>query len=173
MKSIRALASSDCEAVLRINAESQPGVSCLDRAELMRLMAMSGEHLAIEEPDAGLLGYLLAFRSDAPYDGEEFLAFKKSCTTPFIYIDQVAVDAARRRAGLASSLYRAIEAEAHRRGSLALCCEVNLTPPNPGSLTFHQNRGFDRAGVLGTQDGRTVALMTKRVEGPDSGARET
>ena len=173
MKNIRALASSDCEEVLRINAESQPGVASLDWTELKRLTALSTEHLAIEEPSAGLAGYLLAFLSDTSYDGEEFQTFKESCTTPFIYIDQVAVGVARRRTGLASDLYQAIEAEALRRGIMALCCEVNLDPPNPGSLAFHEDRGFNRSGVLGTEDGRTVALMTKHLKAPEPEARET
>ena len=173
MKGLRSLAISDCDAVLRINAESQPGVSCLDRPELVRLFAISTEHLGIEGPDAGLVGYLLAFQSDTPYDGEEFLAFKESYTKPFIYIDQVAVGATWRRAGLASSLYHAIEAEAYRRGILALCCEVNLRPQNPGSLAFHRHNGFNQTGILGTRDGRAVALMIKAVEGPEPEARET
>ena len=27
-----------------------------------------------------------------------------------------------------------------------LCCEVNLEPPNPGSLRFHQRIGFTEVG---------------------------
>lgn len=120
----------------------------------------------MEGSDARLVGYLLAFPSDTMYDGEEFLFLTKTSTGPFIYIDQVAVDAAMRRTRAASSLYQAIETAAHRQGILVLSCEINLMPPNPDSLAFHRNEGFNQTSVMPTQDGRTVALMSKRLESP-------
>ena len=110
MKSVRTLTVADCEEVLRINAESLPGVARLDRAEFERLLTIPNEHLAVEGLEGGLLGYLLAFRSDASYDGEEFLSFVEMASEPFIYIDQVAGgrgvstgDAGSRRGSLAST----------------------------------------------------------------------
>ena len=173
MKSIRPLTPSDCEEVLRINAESQPGVAHLDRPELERLVRLKNDHLVMEGPNGGLVGYLLAFPSDAPYDGEEFLFLNKASLGSFIYIDQIAVDAAERRTGSASSLYRATEAAAQRRGIQELSCEVNLNPPNPGSLAFHRSKGFNQTSVLETQDGRTVALMSKQLKSPEPEACET
>jgi predicted GNAT superfamily acetyltransferase len=173
MKGIRALTCLDCEEILRINSESLPGVAHLDRTELERLMAIPNEHLAMECPTGGLAGYMLAFRSDAPYDGEEFLTFAKASAKPFIYIDQVAVDTTTRRMGVATILYNAMAAHALGASLSALCCEVNLKPPNPISLAFHQNSGFNRAGVLDTEDGRTVALMKKTLKGGEPEARET
>lgn len=173
MKGIRPLGPSDCEEVLRINAESQPGVAHLDRTELERLICLQNEHLVIEGPEGELVGYLLAFPSDTPYDGEEFLILAETSRGSFIYIDQVAVDAAVRRTGAASRLYQAIESEASRRGILGLTCEVNLNPPNPGSLAFHQRTGFNQTSIMETQDGRTVALMSKQLSSPGAEASET
>jgi predicted GNAT superfamily acetyltransferase len=31
-------------------------------------------------------------------------------------------------------------------GDRPLCCEVNLVPPNPGSLAFHERLGFAACG---------------------------
>lgn len=173
MKGIRALALPDCEEVLRINFESLPGVARLDRIELIRLMAMPNDHPALEGSNGRLAGYILAFRGDAPYDGEEFLSFVKSSMGPFIYIDQVAVDTGMRRAGLASNLYKAMEALALSASISELCCEVNLSPPNPVSLAFHQSRGFKQTGALATEDGRRVALMKKRLKSAVREAHET
>lgn len=173
MKVIRPLTPSDHEEILRINAESQPGVAHLDRTELERLVRLQNEHLVIEGPKGGLVGYLLAFPSDTPYDGEEFILLTKTSIGPFIYIDQVAVGAAERRTGAASSLYQATEAVAERRGIRELSCEVNLNPPNPGSLAFHRSKGFNQTSVMETQDGRTVALMSKWLKSPGPEACKT
>ena len=173
MKGIRALFASDKDAALRINAESLPGVARLDHSEFERLIKISNRHLALESPHAELVGYMLAFHCDAPYDGEEFLIFGKLATAPFIYIDQVATAPGTRRAGLATSLYEALEKHAQAESVFMLCCEVNLNPPNPVSLAFHQARGFNHTTVLETQDGRTVALMEKNFESTGSGAGET
>ena len=173
MKGIRPLTPSDYEEILRINAESQPGVAHLDRTELERLVRLQNEHVVMEGPKGRLVGYLLAFPSDTPYDGEEFLLLTKTSLSPFIYIDQVAVGAAERRTGAASSLYQATEAAAERRGIRELSCEVNLNPPNPGSLAFHRSKGFNQTSVMETQDGRTVAVMSKLLKSPGPEACET
>ena len=173
MKGVRALSLSDSEEVLRINSESRPGVASLDTAEIERLIAIPNEHLVIDGPERGLLGYLLAFRNDASYDGEEFVSFTEMDLEAFIYIDQVAVDAGFRQAGLASTLYGVLEERAKDSFASYLCCEINLNPPNPTSLAFHRNKGFNQTGNLNTKDGRTVALMTKRLVHTETGARET
>lgn len=161
MKGLRKLVRSDRSEVLRINAGSLPGVAPLDENEFDRLLKLPNLHLIREDADKTIVGYALAFPSDAPYDGEEFQAFHKSLPGPYIYIDQVAVAPNMRRRGVASSLYLALEIEARRRSMSALCCEVNLDPPNPASMAFHLGRGFQRLEVLITADGRTVALMSR------------
>jgi predicted GNAT superfamily acetyltransferase len=173
MKGLRALALSDCEETLRINSESLPGVARLDSAEFERLLALPNHHLALNRPEGGLRGYLLAFGSDASYDRAEFLEFVDTVPGSFIYIDQVAVGAEYRRRGAASEFYGALEKWARSSTIAYLCCEVNLSPANPASLAFHQNRGFNQKSTLETPDGRMVALMTKRLVNAENGARET
>lgn len=150
-----------------------PGLARLDRAEFERLLTIPNEHLAIEGLEGGLLGYLLAFRSDASYDGEEFLSFVEMASEPFIYIDQVAVDARFRRGSLASTLYSVLEGQTLNSPAAYLCCEVNLSPENPTSLAFHMNRGFTEKSRLNTADGRMVALLTKPLVSTETEARET
>lgn len=163
MTLVRRLLSEDCAAALQINAESLPGVARLDRAEFERLLDLPNCHLAIEASDGSLVGYALGFPFNAPYDGEEFLTFRKAIPVPFLYIDQVAVRANRRRTGVASALYDALEAKARSEAMPSLCCEVNLSPPNPTSLAFHRSIGFEEIAVLETIDHRTVSLMRKSV----------
>ncbi len=173
MKGVRALALSDCEQTLRINSEALPGVACLDIAEFERLLALPNHHFALDRPEGGLRGYLLAFGSDASYDGAEFLEFVETVPGSFIYIDQIAVRAEYRRTGVASDLYGALEKRARSSTIAYLCCEVNLSPANPESLAFHLNQGFNQTSTLETPDGRMVTLMTKRLVHAETGARET
>lgn len=164
---IRVLRSEDAESVLRLNAAATPAVFAFDAFELARLMAMSGLHLAVTAPEGGLVGYALAFSHDQPYDGEEFLALGRSIGVPFHYIDQIVVDPHARAAGLGRMLYERLAEHATARGANVLCCEVNLSPPNPVSLAFHQRIGFNRLDDMATVDGRTVALLRKDLPARD------
>ncbi len=164
MLSIRNLILSDCIAILQINAESVPGVAALDESEFVRLMAMPNHHVAIESPNHLVVGYALAFNSNAPYDGEEFQIFQRKLLKPFIYIDQVATRIDSRRMGIGSAIYDALENEARLCDASTLCCEVNIDPPNPESMAFHQKRGFSQSEILATADGRRVALLIKDVD---------
>ena len=159
--SVRAMTIMDSPHVLRINASSRPGVAPLNAEELTRLVALPNEHLvAIQDGDC-VLGYLLAFHRAAPYDGEEFLILRSAIAEPFIYIDQVAVAPDHKGRGLGRALYEELERTAGQRSIRFLCCEVNTKPPNPYSLIFHKNLGFDFFAPLATLDGREVKLLTK------------
>src|SRR5262249_34694999 len=111
-----------------------------------------------------VVGYVVAMRFDTPYAAEEFLKFR-TLYPRFLYIDQVAIAAARRSRGLGSLLYDRVEAIAAQAGLPLLTCEVNTRPPNPRSIAFHERRGFREVGRLDVRDGRSVALFAKRLEG--------
>lgn len=78
-------------------------------------------------------------------------------------MDRVAVLAAYRARGIGTRLYRELEIWANQQGISLLACEVNILPPNPISLRFHERQGYRAVGELSTQDGRRVALMTKKL----------
>jgi len=113
--------------------------------------------------DSLLVGYILAFNRDAAYDGEEFLKFRLIIPKPYLYIDQVAVATQSKGLGVGRAPYGAVEAIAHREGAQALCCEVNISPPNLESMAFHEALGFQRMESLVTLDGRRVELLLKEV----------
>ena len=163
MLSIRSLSVADFQAVVRINVQGLPGVAALDEPELARLMAMPNHHLVVENVSTVIVGYALVLDHDAPYDGEEFQAFKRKMAKPFIYIDQVATLREARRTGIGAATYEAIKNKAKLSGTLLLCCEVNINPPNNESLAFHQNQGFSQLESMATEDGRVVALLIKDV----------
>ncbi len=113
------------------------------------------------QDDGDLAGYALAFAHDHPYDGEEFLTLRSLINAPFIYVDQIVVNPDTRATGIGRTLYQALTEQAQHLGATALCCEVNITPPNPASLAFHQRMGFVLIGEMETFDGRRVTLLRK------------
>ena len=81
----------------------------------------------------------------------------------FGYVDRVAVASAAQRLGIASRLYEDY-ASTLRGFAPVMTCEVNLRPPNAGSLTYHEIHGFVRVATQETEGGRKeVALMEKRL----------
>jgi uncharacterized protein len=158
--SLRAMHERDAQRVLAINLESRPGVAPLDKPELLRLLALPHQHLVATRGDE-VVGYLLAFPRDAPYDGEEFLLFREILTAAYLYVDQVAVESGLRGEGTGRSLYDELRSVAVRGRVEVLCCEVNLRPPNPRSQSFHQKLGFRPVRRLCTRDGREVQLLAK------------
>jgi uncharacterized protein len=163
MLSVRPLVLSDGLGVLRINSDGHPGVARLDDAELRRLCTLPNHHLVAEDTNSLLVGYILAFDREAAYDGEEFRKFRLITPTPYVYIDQVAVANESKGLGVGRALYGALEAIARREDAQALCCEVNIVPPNQESMAFHKALGFRRKESLTTLDGREVELLLKEL----------
>lgn len=154
----RALVADDAAALLQLNASCKPHVARIDRAELERLLGL-GAAVLIADGAGAVAGYLFAFPDAAPYDGEEFRYFQRHLARPFLYVDQVAVSPSFRLRGVARLLYEAVAADSRFPASARMCCEVNIDPPNPGSMEFHQRLGFERVADLGVSDGRVVALL--------------
>jgi predicted GNAT superfamily acetyltransferase len=161
MPIIRRLQAADHAAVLRINDASVPAVARLDEHELQRLAAIGELHRVAVDDQGIVLGYMLAFASDEPYDGSEFRHFNARLSQPFLYVDQIAIAASGQRQGIGLALYESLAGEARARHSTLMCCEVNVIPPNPGSMAFHLRLGFRQYDALAVEDGRSVVLLAR------------
>jgi uncharacterized protein len=135
---------SDFQAILMLNEASVHFLSPLDLAKLTRLSkepvffpaAMSGTAVA---------GFLLAFLPVANYDNPNFLWFKARYED-FVYVDRIVISAEFRGRGVAKGLYAELERYAVSCGIPRIVCEVNVDPPNPVSLGFHEKEGFIEVG---------------------------
>jgi uncharacterized protein len=156
---VRPAAADDLAAILAINAAGQPGVSPFAADEVAGL-ASGAIRCWVAEAVGRVAGYLIAYRQDETCEGHEFAWFQRAYPS-FLYVDQIAVAPDVQRAGAGSALYQAATTYAAAQGLDRLTCEVNLDPPNPGSLTFHRRLGFAEVGILRTHDGRTVSLLTR------------
>ena len=95
-----------------------------------------------------------------PYPSPNFGWFSERYDS-FAYVDRVAVSEADRGAGWGPALYRDFEQWARDNQRPMLCAEVNVVPPNPRSLRFHEIFGFDQLEQFeptGSDDYRVVML---------------
>ncbi len=106
--------------------------------------------------------FLLAFDQDGRYDSPNFVWFKDRYER-FVYIDRVIVSAAAQGRGLGKALYEYLFAEARAAGFDVVVCEVNIAPPNPGSVAFHEKLGFVAVGEQAFVNGKVVRYFERKL----------
>ena len=137
--------------------------------ELSRLTADRMRRLATNAFVATRIGsveaFLIAFDQGADYDSPNFLWFRGRLAR-FVYVDRVVVAESSRGLGHARRLYFDLFARARRAGHDCIVCEVNSTPPNPGSDAFHAAMGFGEIGAMTIHDGAKSVRYLMRELGP-------
>ena len=156
---IRPIVPSDFLKVLEINNSNVPALGELTLEKLHYLVEHSLHALVVEHHT--LVGFCITFAPNAPYDSLNYLWFCERYDQ-FVYLDRIAFVPESQGLGLGKLLYQHIE-QLMRDSDLAypLCCEVNLVPPNPGSLRFHQSIGFAEVGQREYGNSYRVALLAK------------
>lgn len=165
---LRPLREDDVTAVLDLNERHVELLAPMDRERLDQLRAWGGRVQVVEMVEVGgdvgteIAGFVVTFRPGSPYDSENYQWFAQEYGGAYLYLDRIVVDDRFRRRGLAGLVYDAVEAEASQLGRLAL--EVNVDPPNQGSLAFHASRGYVEVGRRG-DPGHVVCLMVRVLAG--------
>ena len=160
---IRPLASADRAAVLRLNAENRPALAALEAVDLDQLLTYDGHHLVAVDPTGEVIGFLLSFPRTSGYDDSEINELRQRVSEPFYYICQVAIASTHRGRRIGRAFYDALAGVARTQGARLLCCDVNLAPPNPASLAFHDHLGFERIGTGTASNGFSIAYLAKRL----------
>jgi predicted GNAT superfamily acetyltransferase len=135
---LRRLAAGDADRILDLNNEHAGETSLLDLSGAERLLAMCFYAKGV---GLGARGFLLALDQDAAYDNQNFGWFRDRFER-FVYIDRIILAKDARRQGLARLMYEDLYGEAKAAGHVRVVCEVNIDPPNEGSLAFHRSMGF-------------------------------
>lgn len=149
----------DLPAILALNNAAVPAVNALDEPALAALAAM-GRLRVVREGDA-ILGFLLSMTQGAAYQSLNYRWFSGRFPR-FRYVDRVVVAPGAQGRGIGRRLYEdALSMPATGPGE-RLCAEVNLDPPNPGSIAFHERLGFMAiCARLNPEAGKTVAMMVR------------
>lgn len=161
---ISVLTPRHLDQVLAINNANAPAVGVLTSAELEYLVEHSLYPLMVTD-DYGndVQAFCLTFAPGAPYASPNYRWFSDRYDN-FVYLDRIAVESEHQNKGCGAALYGAVEQRmiSDRTASL-LTCEVNLQPPNPGSLRFHRRLGFSEVGQQESKPGLVVSLLAKHL----------
>lgn len=147
---MRPATAADQAAVLALNNTQVPHVNALTADEFAQIVALSGHFTVAEDPE-GLLGFVLCIPSGTSYWSGNYKWFGERYSQ-FLYLDRVAVSPRLRRAGVGRALYDAL----HRVQAGVWPCvalEVNVRPPNPTSIAFHEALGYQSVGLRAYPDG--------------------
>lgn len=142
---IRDLTHTDVEAMWVINEEGLPGTGQVSQDELVSLLNLASLSLGAFE-DERMLGFVICLPPRTSYGSLNYAWFNQRYDA-FLYVDRIAVAPANRNQGVGSALYENVVAVARDR-SVPVAAEVNLEPPNPGSVRFHHRFNFDEVGTL-------------------------
>ena len=160
---VRNIEIADLARVLEINNANTPGVSELMMDELESDLRNSLHALAIDNEQGEVCAFCVTFAPDAQDAGSNHQWFAERYKS-FVYLDRIAIDSNHQNRGLGALLYQAVEQHMLESAEHSLlCCEVNLEPPNPGSLRFHNRLGFTEVGQQSPQHGYIVSLLMKTI----------
>lgn len=155
---IRELAPADLEVMCTINQANVPALGEETPETMIQLLQWSSIALGVEV-DSRLVGFCLVMPPDLAYASANYVWFD-SRYRDFIYLDRVGFDATHQGRGYGTALYTEVE---KRTAASLFTLEVNLDPPNDGSIRFHQRHGFAEVGQQRTPSGKLVSLMAKRL----------
>jgi predicted GNAT superfamily acetyltransferase len=159
---VRERTEDDDVALRTMNAANEPEVGPLDDDRLA-LFGRAASTFDVVELDGTLVGLFVGLAEGLPYASPTYRWFADRHPR-FAYVDRIALQPEGRGLGIADELYDRFERWAAQTGRPVVCAEVNVVPPNPRSLRFHERRGFEVVGELapyGTEE--RVAMVEKRV----------
>ncbi len=157
----RLFLNSDIDAALELNNLNSPAVGVIDREQLQFLYDHSLYSFAIGADT--LHAFCITFAPGAPYTSVNYQWFSNKYTN-FVYLDRIVVSEIMRNQTLGEKLYLAVEQRMIKdRCAPILTCEVNLNPPNHGSIRFHNRIGFHEVGQQESKPGLTVSLLSKQI----------
>ena len=159
----RTLSNDDVESIWSINEQGLPGTGQVSKQELRDLLEISDFSLgAFKEEE--LLGFVLCLFPGTTYGSPNYAWFNDHFDA-FVYVDRIAVSKDKRNQGIGTLLYQRVVSYA-QENSIPVAAEVNLNPPNPGSMRFHHRFRFGEVGIVHHQEKSVTMLMRNTTKSP-------
>ena len=156
---VRKITDADLADVLSINNTNTPAVGFVDMDQL-RFLIQHSQHALVVADDT-VKAFCITLGHGTPYQSPNYLWFSGRYSH-FIYLDRIAVASGFQGQGLGAMLYQEVETQLSKsHPGAVLCCEVNVEPPNPGSLRFHERIGFTEVGQFAPKPNYVVSLLVK------------
>jgi predicted GNAT superfamily acetyltransferase len=153
---VRDMTLDDLNVVHAINEENVPAVGQETFEDLRAIFDVCSINL-VAEIDGRVRGFCMVMPPGTDYSSPNYLYFCER-HADFVYLDRVAITADAQGRGIGPMLYREVE---RRSTAPWFALEVNVKPPNEGSIRFHAREGFVEVDRLETRPGKIVSLMMK------------
>lgn len=151
----------DLAAVLSLNEAEVPKVGRVSPQQLQWFVD-NAPYFRTVSIDGRLAAFLIGLRPGSSYGSPNYQWFCERYDD-FAYVDRVAVNAEFRRQGLATRLYEDF-ASAMPASVGIMTCEVNIDPPNPSSMRFHEKLGFEMVGSQRVEnDSKEVGMLARPI----------
>ena len=154
----RPLSQNDVPSMWAINEQGLPGTGQVSEQEVSDLLTLSTLSIGAFREDE-LLGFVLCLSPDVDYGSLNYAWFNNKYNH-FIYVDRIAVSLDHRDKGVGSKLYEKVIAYSQEK-EVPIAAEVNLNPPNPGSMRFHHRFEFEEVGILHHKK-KSVTMLLRR-----------
>jgi len=138
---IREFNEKDFHDLLKLNNDSVPAVNHLSKGELKNILRLS-EKCWVADIDDELAASLIIIGPNQPYQSDNYTWLETKFSN-FCYVDRIMVSEKHKRKKLGYTLYNKLEDHAEANGVSQLLCEVNIEPPNPQSIAFHTQLGWE------------------------------
>src|SRR5579871_2162535 len=156
---IRDAEEGDEAFILALNAASTPAVADMSAPDY-REIAAAAHRVLIAEAGGVRAGFVILIHPDAPYPSDNYAWFEERFER-HLYIDRTAIEAVAQGLGVGQALYREALKIAAANGDQRLTAEVNVEPPNPQSMRFHEAFGFRCLMSRPSRSGKVVAMLER------------
>ena len=151
---LRPATDADISRLVSLNNAAIPAVPDTPADDMTELLDASSLALVAVDPEtpADPLGFVVALEGGEDWSGENYAWFEER-GLDHLYVDRIVVGEGARGRGIGRLFYDAVFDAARTAGHDVVTCEVNLNPPNPGSMRFHGRLGFEERGQQLTKGG--------------------
>ena len=123
-------------------------------------MANQTRIIWVAEIENKTAGFLMGFDDKSLYDSTNYGWFKSRYKN-FLYIDRVVIDSDWRGYGIGQKVYAELQDWCSNNNIHSLTAEVDVEPPNEGSLKFHKLSGFEEVGQFRSSPNKCVSMQMK------------
>tara|TARA_B100000925_G_scaffold104707_1_gene77223 strand:- start:237 stop:749 length:513 start_codon:yes stop_codon:yes gene_type:complete len=147
--------------VLDSNNINKPQVGFL-KDKRLQLLINQANYCKVAKFKGEFAGFLLCLPENKEYDSLNYQWVSKRYSN-FVYIDRISVLPKFQNEKIGSALYTDLIYFSALEDYNSILCEVNIMPPNPGSIRFHKRFDFEECGSQFTESG-TVESYDYSVE---------
>lgn len=157
----RDMQRKDLPHVLALNQAAVPAVGTLDTAGLERLYALSKVRWVLAKGDV-LAAIMFAMEPGTDYQSPNYRWLAERYER-FVYVDRIAIAPEFQRQGLGARIYQKLAAYSRAQNAKVMLAEVNVQPPNPQSIAFHEASGWKAVDDLAHAHDKVVRFFEYRL----------